>query len=307
MTTYDETPYPYPAPYPQNRPGIHRIPRGAADHHMAGYLPGTTRLFQDPATGYATNYGIGSYDAENYVIHEYVPDDQVAWGNGNSFLNTYGVSIEHENNRAEGYASKPTREVHELSARFHAALALKWGWTINGKVQLVVRDFPNHDYYGAASIPGFGTEFNIIGHRAVALKDCPRDLDMSWIADRGNEIIRNAGPTSLDVGTITRRKEQPMGLLSNTSGHIEWQGPAGKARVGTPLVRDLLIRYEQSLTTAPGKPEDIPVFNDLELQYINQVIVAANTADDDARSRIQDKLDDLAATLDGMTTGQTGQ
>ncbi|WP_157001421.1 N-acetylmuramoyl-L-alanine amidase [Agromyces laixinhei] len=204
--SYNETPIAYPAAG-ANRPGRSRRPLGIVDHHMAGYLPGTSAMFMNPSTGYATNYGIGSMRSGVFEIHEYVPDDQVAWGNGNDFLNTYAVSIEHENNRAAGPASKPTPEVHELSARFHAALALKWDWRIDGRVQLVLRDFPNHDFY-ERSVTGFGTEFNVTGHRTVALKDCPRDLDMQWIVDRANTIIN--GGTAPQQLTIWQRQEKEI-------------------------------------------------------------------------------------------------
>ena len=190
MTSLDTTLVRVPAAR-GNRPNppITRTPVGITDHHMAGYLPGTDKLFQDPATGYATNLGIGSLNGRDYVVHEYVPDNQVAWGNGNDDLNRRSVSIEHENNRAQGYASKPTEETHELSARVHAMLAVKWEWRIRGELVLVLGDFPAHDFYGR-SVPGFGRDFNVITHRSVALKDCPNDLDVRWIVDRANRIIR---------------------------------------------------------------------------------------------------------------------
>lgn len=200
----NETPIRVPAPVPANAPGRRRRPVGFVDHHMAGYLPGTDGLFRNPSTGYATNIGIGSDGRGNYEIHEYVPEDQVAWGNGNDHLNEVAISIEHENDRANGSASKPTLETHELSARYMAAAAIRWDMRIDGKVQLVLRDFPNHDFYGRR-VPGFGTEFNVIGHRAVALKDCPRYFDMEWQVARANEII-NGGPAE-------KPKGNPMSFL----------------------------------------------------------------------------------------------
>lgn len=223
MSTLNDQFVPKLVPAPQNRPGRVRPgggrPLGITDHHMAGYLPGTTSLFLNPNTGYATNLGIGSMNGEDYVVHEYVPTNQVAWGNGNDFLNTYSVSIEHENNRAQGYASKPTEEVHELSARVHAKLAIQYDWRIDGELVLVLRDFPNHDFYGR-SVPGFGTEFNVIGHRAVALKDCPRHLDMQWIVDRANQIIKGpiAAPTEEETPmsksqVLVTREDAPLFVL----------------------------------------------------------------------------------------------
>jgi hypothetical protein len=209
-------------------PPRQRRPLGWVDHHIVGSLPGCTAHFQNPETGYATNYGIGSGDGRGgggWWIHEYVPADQVAWGNGNDFLNEYGVSVEHENNLAAGIAAKPVHEVHELSARLMAAMALRFDWRIDGKVQLVVRDFPEHDFYDR-DVPGFGTEFNVITHRSVALKDCPRDLDIHWKAARANQIIA-AG------GTITQEDDMAQGAFYRraSDGSIFYQ-----REPGTPLI-----------------------------------------------------------------------
>jgi hypothetical protein len=197
-TPFNETPIVKPIPrsnYPNTggRP-VPRDPVGAILHHIVGSLPGCTAHFQNPNTGYATNFGIGSRDGRGggeWQIHEYVPADAVAWGNGNTHLNEAGVSIEHENNLAIAINGKPRDEVHELSARFLASLARRFDWRIGGKLQLVARDFPNHDYYNKR-VPGFGTLFNVITHRSVALKDCPKDLDYAWIVARGNEILAGA-------------------------------------------------------------------------------------------------------------------
>ncbi|GAA1787819.1 peptidoglycan recognition protein family protein [Agromyces lapidis] len=237
MTDYNETPVSRPA-HPNNRPGRKRQggrPLGYVDHHIVGSLPGCTAHFQNPETGYATNYGIGSGDGRGgggWWIHEYVPADQVAWGNGNTFLNEYGVSVEHENNLAVAINGKPRMEVHELSARFLAYLAKKWDWRINGKVQLVVRDFPNHDYYGE-SIPGFGTEFNVITHRSVALKDCPGQFDIHWQVARANELL--AG----DAGKTDESEEDDMKPFliwkRNPNGTRQWAHISGDLARMVPI------------------------------------------------------------------------
>jgi len=305
MGNYNETPVSRPAhtnncPQPPRR----RAPLGAIDHHIVGTLPGCTATFQNPNTGYATNYGIGSGDGRGgggWWVHEYVPADYVAWGNGNTFLNTYGVSIEHENDISVAINGKPVEEVHELSARFHAALAARFGWRIGGKIQLVARDFPNHDYYDAV-VPGFGVEFNVITHRSVALKDCPRDLDFGWITNRGNHIITE-GADALEE--LTRKKDD-MGLVRDTDGRVYWQGGAGRVHVQNILTRDLLARYERTLITAPKTPEEIPVFNPLELNIINNAVVAANTADDDIRAAILEKVADTEAKLEEFIAENIG-
>lgn len=305
MTDYNETPrHRGTAPGNQPQPRQRRTPLGIVDHHIVGTLPGCTAHFANPSTGYATNYGIGSGNGRGeggWWIDEYVPAEYVAWGNGNGFLNTYGISIEHENNLAIAINGKPRPEVHELSARFHAALAVRFNWRIGGVLKLVARDFPNHDYYGR-SVPGFGTEFNVITHRSVALKDCPKDLDVGWIVDRGNQIIREG----INPDDLTIRRRSDMGLKRDTTGTVYWQGGAGRAHIGDVLARDLMVRHQTDEANPPKTADDIPVYNGLQLNIINNVLVASNTADDDARARIEAKVDELAGQLDEAFADEVG-
>jgi len=175
---------------------------GAILHWMAGYLPGTTRLFQDPATGYATNLGVGSRDGwgNDLEVHRYVPDDGYAYGSYNSYADRLAESIEIENDRNLPYPGKPTPAVHELVAQLLAQLCLEEDWPlIGGKRQLVLGDFPDHRYY-QRDIPGLGVDFNITTHRSMALKDCPGTTDVQWIVDRGNAIL--SGTTQTENDTI---------------------------------------------------------------------------------------------------------
>jgi hypothetical protein len=188
---YKETPVPYPIPS-ANKPNRQRSggkPVGATLHWMVGYLAGTDAHFRNPATGYATNEGIGTLDrGATWEIHQYVPENEVAWGNGNTDLNDRSESIELANDLRYGATSTPPPEVHELVARRLAALAIRYDWRINGKVQLVLGDFPGHDFY-SKPVPGFGVDYNVITHRSVALKDCPGTTDVRAIVARGNQII----------------------------------------------------------------------------------------------------------------------
>ncbi|ROS28927.1 N-acetylmuramoyl-L-alanine amidase [Rathayibacter sp. PhB127] len=175
---------------------IRRTPVGAVDHHMGGYLLGTDGMFQKPSTGYSTNYGIGLGADGKVRVSEYVAPDLVAWGNGNTDMNTRAVSIEHANDRAKypDLSAKPTAEVHEASALLHAQLAVRFDWRIAGKLQLVYAELSDYPKIGPhfydRAIPGFGRDFNVIPHRAVAKKTCPEHLDVRWIVDRANHIIR---------------------------------------------------------------------------------------------------------------------
>lgn len=187
---------------------IRRIPVGAVDHHMGGYLLGTDGMFQKPSTGYSTNYGIGLGSDGKVRVSEYVAPDLVAWGNGNTDMNTRAVSIEHANDRSKypDLSAKPTEEVHEASAQLHAQLAVRFDWRIGGKLQLVYAELSDYPKIGPhfydRAIPGFGREFNVIPHRAVAKKTCPEHLDVRWIVDRANHIINEGAPSSEEDLTI---------------------------------------------------------------------------------------------------------
>lgn len=180
---------------------------GAILHWMAGYLPGTDRIFQNPATGYATNLGVGSRDGKGngLEVHRYVPADGYAYGSYNEDADRRGESIEIEN-AWPNPAGKPSPAVHELVAQLLAKLAVEEDWPAIGGRRLVLGDFPDHRYY-RRPIPEFGKTFNVTTHRSMALKDCPGSTDVEWIVRRGNEI--------LDAGTkppAKKRKEDTMHL-----------------------------------------------------------------------------------------------
>lgn len=179
---------------------------GAILHWMAGYLPGTTAMFQNPATGYATSLGVGSRDGwgNDLQVHRYVPADGYAFGSYNEYADRRGESIEIENDRNLPYPGKPTPAVHELVAQLLAQLCIDEDWPlIDGKRQLVLGDFPDHRYY-LRDIPGFGVDFNVTTHRSMALKDCPGSTDVQWIVARGNEILTPPPPPRQEFGMAQR-------------------------------------------------------------------------------------------------------
>lgn len=186
------------APDNYGGPGHKKV--GAILHWMAGYLPGTDSMFRNPDTGYCTNFGVGSRNGrgDGYEVHRYTPDESYrAYGSYNDDADDRGLSIELENNWPVA-ASKPTPETHELTAQLLAELAVRHNWVINGKVQLVLGDFPSHPFY-RKPIPGFGRDFNVTTHRSMALKDCPGTTDVAWIVARGNDIIQ--GKAGVTPGT----------------------------------------------------------------------------------------------------------
>lgn len=195
---------------------------GAILHWMAGYLPGTTALFQNPDTGYATNLGVGSADGwgNGLEVHRYVPADGYAYGSYNAYADRRGESIEIENDRTKPYPGKPTPAVHELVAQLLAQLCVEEDWPlIDGKRQLVLGDFPDHRFY-QKDIPGFGVEFNVTTHRSMALKDCPGTTEVQWLVNRGNEILSGA-PTD-QTGDNDMRYINVIGGGSATVGEFSF-------------------------------------------------------------------------------------
>lgn len=233
---------------------IRRIPVGAVDHHMGGYLLGTDGMFQKPSTGYSTNYGIGLGSDGKVRVSEYVAPDLVAWGNGNTDMNTRAVSIEHANDRSKypDLSAKPTEEVHEASAQLHAQLAVRFDWRIGGKLQLVYAELSDYPKIGPhfydRAIPGFGREFNVIPHRAVAKKTCPEHLDVRWIVDRANHIINEGAPASEGDEEMALTEEELEERFGTVRSRIEsTREVAEDARVRSENLEnkvDLLLRLQ---------------------------------------------------------------
>lgn len=61
-------------------------------HTMVGSVAGTTARFNDPFSSVSANYGIGL----DGTIYQWVPENQVAYGNGLYSSNQTSISIEHE-------------------------------------------------------------------------------------------------------------------------------------------------------------------------------------------------------------------
>lgn len=104
-------------------------------HVMAGSLAGTDSWFSNPASQVSTHYGIGL----NGEVHQYVLEEDVAWGNGrvsnptyslykpNINPNLYTISIEHEGQDL----SKGTPAMIEASAKLVKDIATRWNIPID--------------------------------------------------------------------------------------------------------------------------------------------------------------------------------
>lgn len=130
-------------------------------HWMVGSLSGTDRVFQDANRKVATNYGI-----EENKVHQYVKDEDYAFGSGTTHANKFGISIEHEGGwmQKDGTRKVPTRGTLDTSAQLCAKIAREHKL---GKLKLGVNVFP-HNHFVATQ--------------------CPGTLNMSYIVDKANEI-----------------------------------------------------------------------------------------------------------------------
>lgn len=127
------------------------------NHRMVGYLAGTDAYFQNPDRGVSTHFGIG-YGADGIVrIHQYVPLDDTAYGNGNydasgvwdnwgyktTEVNAATISIEHQDHGDPGGKGIVSAKTQEASQKLQALL--RYGtidqWRAAG---IVIRDWTNN-------------------------------------------------------------------------------------------------------------------------------------------------------------------
>lgn len=111
--------------------------RAFVNHRMVGTLPGTTAYFQNPATRpVSTHFGVGKIDGK-LAIHQYVPLDDTAYGNGNydksgvwddwgypvAEVNAQTVNIEHQDHWGDdSIKGVVLPEVQEASIKLQALL-----------------------------------------------------------------------------------------------------------------------------------------------------------------------------------------
>lgn len=130
-------------------------------HWMVGTLLGTDKVFQNASRRVATNYGVGGSR-----VHQYVKDNDYAFGSGTTHSNKYGISIEHEGGwlLKDGSRKKPTKLTHDTSAELCAMLARKHGL---GVLEVGKNVFP---------------------HKKFVATQCPGSLDLEYIVKAANAI-----------------------------------------------------------------------------------------------------------------------
>jgi N-acetyl-anhydromuramyl-L-alanine amidase AmpD len=129
-------------------------------HWMVGTLRSTDSVFQSRTRRVSAHYGV-----ENHHVHQYVRERNYAFANGTSTANTRGISIEHAGGYVkDGKRVRPSKATHETSARLCAEIARRHrlGKLVVGK--------------------------NIYRHSHFIPTACPGTLDVSWIANRANDI-----------------------------------------------------------------------------------------------------------------------
>lgn len=171
--------------------------RAFVNHRMVGTLAGTTAYFANPATRpVSTHFGIGKINGQ-LAIHQYVPLDDTAYGNGNydpsgrwddwgyktTEVNPQTISIEHQDHW--GDASRKgivPLDVQQASRKLQALL--RYGTPAQWKAAgLVFRDWDNAKIIAAevAKWPVNGRR--IITHNDIAGKLKPYCW-LPWAEDK---------------------------------------------------------------------------------------------------------------------------
>ena len=134
-------------------------------HWIVGELSSADATFANPNRMASAHYGIGS----NGEIHQYVPDNQIAWHAGNSQANRDYIGIEHAGGQMIGNTRKvPTNTCHESSITLITSLCRKLG------IKKLVRGQ------------------NIFKHNEVSLAptECSGSLRIDFITQRVNENLQ---------------------------------------------------------------------------------------------------------------------
>jgi N-acetyl-anhydromuramyl-L-alanine amidase AmpD len=156
--------------------------RAIVNHRMVGYLAGTDSYFQHPDRPVSTHFGIG-YGSDGIVhIHQYVPLDDTAFGNGNydksgtwddwgyktTEVNAQTISIEHQDHgdpAGKGVVSKKTQEASKkLQALLLRGTVAEWK-----AAGIIIRDWTHNApilYKEIHSIPIDGR--HVITHHDIA-------------------------------------------------------------------------------------------------------------------------------------------
>ena len=132
--------------------------RAFVNHRMVGTVAGTTSYFQNPATRpVSTHFGVGKISGK-VVIHQYVPLDDTAYGNGNydpsgrwddwgyktTEVNAQTISIEHQDHWGDdSLKGIVLPEVQEASQKLQALI--RWGTIAQWKAAgLTIRDWDHN-------------------------------------------------------------------------------------------------------------------------------------------------------------------
>lgn len=171
--------------------------RAVVNHRMVGYLAGTDAYFQHPDRAVSTHFGIG-YGSDGVVkIHQYVPLDDTAFGNGNydstgnwdnwgfkvSEINAQTISIEHQDHGDPGGKGIVSNKTQDASRKLQALLlrGTVAEWKAAG---IVIRDWAHNApilYREIHAIPIDGR--HVITHHDIAGKLKPTCW-LPWEADK---------------------------------------------------------------------------------------------------------------------------
>lgn len=130
-------------------------------HWMVGRLSSCDRIFANPSSDVSTHYGV-----EGSTVHQYVAEKNIAFANGHTEANKYGISIEHSggDKLPNGTRRQPSKATHETSARLCAGIARR---NKLGRLKVGKNVFP-HNHFTATA--------------------CPGSTRIKWIVERANKL-----------------------------------------------------------------------------------------------------------------------
>jgi len=147
------------------------------NHWMAGYLSGTDKVFQNPSRGASTHYGVGPGE-----VHQYVSEENTAWGANNWAVNLQAINIEHE-----GGPNIPIQvATYVQSVELQADICARYGI----------------DPYGTVTVMGWSDSLGKMVPRSVPTILAHHDADS---LNPPKYRSRTSCPGTLDLGVIRER------------------------------------------------------------------------------------------------------
>ena len=279
---------------PHNSPRFGHKPLAIVIHIMEGTMPGADAWFNNPNSRVSTHYAIG----KKGEIHQYVNEDQAAWGNGiidrpswkllNADINPnlYTISIEHEGKTGEVW----TNEMYNADKWLVTEICKRWS---------IPRDRDHiigHYEIMKAKIncPGTGFDFNklisLLNEKPKAAKEKPATVNKPKEPDSKleNEKVKNLQQEIKDLENQNLYLKEE--LISEKSNLREAQ----KKYISASAKVNILEEELKNFTTESAK--FIEETEKLEKQ--KQILIKQNKIMEDQREEFKSKYEELLKELE---------